>query len=86
MGQRMTPAEFSEKYGISRAVITRCKQRGAPVQYYGTCGRMYWIPEEEFLNWMNAQGQNRKEEPRKNLLSLSEMRDARHRLIEGAGG
>ena len=87
MSQLLTPQDFSLKYHISRAVITRCKQRGAPVQYYGTSGRRYWIDEVPFLAWMNEQGQKdqdgEKEEWKPAPASLLEMRAARHRLVQG---
>ena len=80
MDGMMTPAAFSEKYGISRAVITRCKQMGAPVRFYGTAGRKYWIPEADFLEWMDARGREEAREKSRRM-SIIEMREARHRAV-----
>ena len=80
MGNLMTPEAFGAKYGISRAVITRCKQAGAPVRYYGTCGRKYWVVEQEFLDWMDAQGRTDQQEKARKL-NLIELREARHRSV-----
>ena len=82
----LTPAEASARLGISRATITRCKQRGAPVHYFGTCGRIYRIDPAELLAWMNEQG-GREEEKKSSVsrLSLVEMRAARHRMVNSKG-
>ena len=76
----LTPAEVSAKLGISRATITRCKQRGAPVHYFGTCGRIYRIDPDELIAWMDEQGSV--EQPREpERRSIEELRAARHRMV-----
>ena len=79
MNGLLKPAEAAEVMGISAATITRCKQKGAPVHYVGTCGRFYRIDPREFMEWMNTQGEQ--EQERKPLrLSVLELRAKRHEL------
>ena len=79
MNGLLKPAEAAEVMGISTATITRCKQKGAPVHYVGTCGRFYRIDPREFMEWMNTQG--KQEQERKPLrLSVLELRAKRHEL------
>lgn len=80
MNELLKPAEAAEVMGISRATISRCKKLGAPVQYVGTCGKYYRINPREFMEWMNAQGEeDRKEQKRK--LSVVELAAKRHRMV-----
>ena len=79
MNGLLKPAEAAEVMEISTATITRCKQKGAPVHYVGTCGRFYRIDPREFMEWMNTQG--KQEQERKPLrLSVLELRAKRHEL------
>ena len=79
MTRYLTPAEAAEVLGISRGTITRCKQKGAPVHYVGTCGRLYRIDPDEFAAWMNAQGEKSEEEKVRKLTTL-ELRARRHAI------
>lgn len=76
----LTPAEAAEELGISRATITRCVQRGAPVHRWGSCGRLYRIVISEFVPWMEAQGAEVQQEKRR-LMTVAQLRAARHRAI-----
>ena len=77
MTRFLTPAEAAEELGISRATITRCVQKGAPVHRWGSCGRSYRIVAEEFISWMEAQGPGA-QTARRQELSLEQMRMRRH--------
>ena len=83
MSDLKKPKAAAEEMGISTATITRCKQRGAPVHYVGTCGKYYLIDVAEFMAWMNSQGEQ--EQNRANTLppSVLELRARRHRLCCG---
>ena len=74
----LTPAEAAEELGISRATITRCVQKGAPVHRWGSCGRMYRILISEFVPWMEAQGAA-EEQRKRDLMTVAELRARRHR-------
>ena len=76
----LTPAEAAEELGISRATITRCVQRGAPVHRWGSCGRLYRIVISEFVPWMEAQG-TAEEDRKKRLMTVAQLRAARHRAV-----
>ena len=76
----LTPAEAAKELGISRATITRCVQKGAPVHRWGSCGRMYRILLNEFVPWMEAQGAAAREE-RQALMTVAQLRAARHRSV-----
>jgi len=76
----LTPAEAAEVLGISRATITRCVQRGAPVHRWGSCGRLYRIVISEFVPWMEAQGAEA-ERSKQALMTVAQLRAARHRAI-----
>jgi len=76
----LTPAEAAEVLGISRATITRCVQRGAPVHRWGSCGRLYRIVISEFVPWMEAQGAEA-ERSKQSLMTVAQLRAARHRAI-----
>ena len=76
----LTPAEAAEELGISRATITRCVQRGAPVHRWGSCGRLYRIVISEFVPWMEAQGAA-EDERKKRLMTVAQLRAARHRAV-----
>ena len=76
----LTPSEAAAHLGISRSTITRCKQKGAPVHYWGSCGRTYRIDPDEFLDWMNCQGPEM-QQIRRQQMSVDEMRAARHRMV-----
>lgn len=73
----LTPAEAAEELGISRSTVTRCVQRGAPVHRWGSCGRTYRIQLDEFISWMEAQGQ----QPEQRVRSLGQLRNERHRAM-----
>ena len=77
----LTPAEAAEELGISRTTITRCKQKGAPVHYFGPCGRMYRIRLDELIEWMDAQGRADAED-RQRAVSVIEMKAARHQRMQ----
>lgn len=55
------PKEAAKMLGISRATITRAKQRGAPVHPWGSTGRCYRISIPEFVEWMERQGPEEKQ-------------------------
>lgn len=74
----LTPAEAAEELGISRATITRCVQKGAPVHRWGSCGRLYRILISEFVPWMEAQGAA-EEKRKRDLMTVAELRARRHR-------
>ena len=76
----LTPAEAAEELGISRATITRCVQKGAPVHRWGSCGRMYRILPDEFVAWMEEQGNEAQQEKRRTM-SVAQLRAARHRAV-----
>ena len=76
----LTPAEAAEELGISRATITRCVQKGAPVHRWGSCGRMYRILISEFVPWMEAQGAA-EEQRKQSLMTVAELRAKRHRAV-----
>ena len=76
----LTPAEAAEELGISRATITRCVQKGAPVHRWGSCGRMYRILISEFVPWMEAQGEA-EEQRKRSLMTVAELRAKRHRAV-----
>ena len=80
-GIYLTPAEAADALGISRTTITRCKQKGAPVHYFGPCGRMYRIRLDELIEWMDAQGRQDPAE-RQRAASVIEMKAARHQRME----
>lgn len=75
----LTPKQASAELGISTSTITRCVQRGAPVHRWGSCGKTYRIILDEFVTWMEAQGEANQGEQRRKM-SLAEMRAARHRI------
>ena len=79
-GAYLTPAEAAKALGISRATITRCVQKGAPVHRWGSCGRLYRIVISEFVPWMEAQGAAEEQEKRR-LMTVAELRAKRHRAI-----
>ena len=76
----LTPAEAAEELGISRATITRCVKRGAPVHRWGSCGRMYRILLSEFVAWMEHQGEEVKQEQRR-VATVAQLRAERHRIM-----
>ena len=76
----LTPAEAAEELGISRATITRCVQKGAPVHRWGSCGRLYRILISEFVPWMEAQGAA-EEQRKRGLMTVAELRAKRHRAV-----
>lgn len=76
----LTPAEASAALGISRATITRCVQKGAPVHRWGSCGRIYRIVLSEFVPWMEAQGEKTEQE-RRRMMTVAQLRAARHRAV-----
>ena len=76
----LTPAEAAEELGISRATITRCVQKGAPVHRWGSCGRLYRILISEFVPWMEAQGAA-EEQRKQRLMTVAELRARRHRAV-----
>ena len=51
------PADAAREMGISVATITRCVKRGAPVHRWGSTGYRYRIDTDEFIRWMESQGQ-----------------------------
>lgn len=72
----LTPKELSDATGLSRATITRCVQKGAPVHRWGSCGKQYRIDLNDFISWMEAQEPtDRKQEARKE--SYEELRRKR---------
>ena len=79
-GAYLTPAEAAEALGISRATITRCVQKGAPVHRWGSCGRLYRILISEFVPWMEAQGAAEEQEKRR-MMTVAELRAKRHRAV-----
>ena len=83
MKRYLTPEEAAEELGISRSTISRCKQMGAPVQYLGTCGRIYRIDPDELREWMNEQGRKQQETKTKRV-SVAELR-AKRRAMFGCG-
>ena len=76
----LTPAEAAEELGISRATITRCVQKGAPVHRWGICGRMYRILLREFVPWMEAQGAEVQRE-KQSTMTVAQLRAARHKMM-----
>lgn len=76
----LTPEQAAEEMGISRATITRCVQRGAPVHRWGSCGRLYRIVIDEFIPWMEAQGAAEEQE-RNSRLTVAQLRARRHELV-----
>lgn len=54
-----TPKEAAEAMHISIATITRCVKRGAPVHRWGSTGHRYRIDVDEFVRWMESQGENK---------------------------
>lgn len=80
MARYLTPGEAAKELGISRATITRCKQMGAPVRYFGTCGRIYRVDPEELAEWMDRQGRmaKQKKSTAQRKLTIEEMRARRH--------
>ena len=80
MSDYLTPAEAAGTLGISRATITRCVQKGAPVHRWGSCGRLYRIVLSEFVPWMEAQGAAADKE-KKALMTVAQLRAARHRAV-----
>jgi excisionase family DNA binding protein len=51
----LTPKEAAPVMNVSKATITRCVQRGAPVHRRGAAGRKYLIDPAEFVPWMEKQ-------------------------------
>lgn len=80
MDEYLRPDEAAKALGISRSTITRCKQAGAPVHYFGPCGRMYRIRLDELIAWMDAQGQKDQQEKARRM-SVVELKAARHRQM-----
>lgn len=76
----LTPAEAAAELGISRATITRCVQKGAPVHRWGSCGRLYRILLNEFVPWMEAQGAEVQKE-KQALMTVAQLRAARHKSV-----
>jgi phage terminase Nu1 subunit (DNA packaging protein) len=62
----LTPDEAVPVLRISKATITRCVQRGAPVHRRGAAGRKYLIDPDEFIPWMEAQVYKQKPVKRSN--------------------
>ena len=59
----LPPREVAEKLGLSTSTITRCVQKGAPVHRWGSTGHRYRINIDEFVRWMERQGEERKPAP-----------------------
>jgi phage terminase Nu1 subunit (DNA packaging protein) len=53
--QLLTPTEAESVLQVSKATITRCVKKGAPVHRRGAAGRKYLIDPEEFIPWMEKQ-------------------------------
>lgn len=81
MSDYLTPEQAAEALGLSRTTITRCKQAGAPVHYFGPCGRTYRILISEWIDWMDAQGRKENEAPARRA-SVVELREARHKMMK----
>ena len=78
MDDYLTPEETAKALKISRSSLTRCKQAGAPVHYFGPAGKKYRFKLAELIEWMDAQGQKDPAE-RKRQASVLELRAERHR-------
>lgn len=78
----LTPAQAGAKLGMSKATITRCVQNGAPVHRWGATGHRYRIDMDEFVAWMEAQGQKEsvKSEPIK-AIDVKEMARRRRESV-----
>ena len=76
----VVPKEAAKILGVSVATITRCKALGAPVRYKGTCGRLYVLDPDVWIDWMNERGQAAEKKKIKPV-DMYELRAARHRAI-----
>lgn len=83
----LTPKEASVLLKMSRASITRCKNEGAPVYYWGCKGSRYRINISEFVAWMDARGKNKEIKQPKMIatLNVTDMAEARRAHVRALG-
>jgi hypothetical protein len=81
----VTPKEAATILGLSRAAISSCVAKGAPVHRWGPTGYRYKIIIEEFIAWMDQQGRTKADPPRisDNVtpISVGQMAQRRHELL-----
>lgn len=74
------PAEAAEILKTSRATISRNVKLGAPVHYISTRKHRYLIDPEEYVEWLDAQGEDDSRE-RDRKLTVLELAAKRHAMV-----
>ena len=80
-GDLLSPREAASVMGISQGTITRCVKLGAPVHRWGSTGYRYRIDVNEFVAWMEKQGQKKEHIQRKATNDVEEMARRRREMI-----
>ena len=88
----VTPKEASSILGLTRAAISKCVAKGAPIHRWGPTGRCYKIDIDEFITWMDQHG--REARSSKNTagtkmdppVTADQMAERRRELLKALGG